>query len=125
MQKILKGSLISSDTICKRWKVVNQMRIELNNQISSEINKNKNIKKSSETASAKPLARVDSSTISSNAKQMSEASINTSALESRIAAAEETRAAKIHEVKQRIEEGYYNTPEFNDKLAEKMVSIFK
>ncbi len=122
---MFKGLCISSDTICKRWKVVTQMRIELNNQISSEINKNKSVKKSSETASAKPLTRVDSSTISSNAKQLSEASVNTSALETRIAASEDVRAAKINEVKQRIEEGYYNTPEFNDQLAERMVSLFK
>jgi len=69
-------------------------------------------------------ARSDSSVISKDAKRLSEASSDISIVKTRTAHEPDVRIEKVQEVREKIKSGYYNSSEFADKLAEKIIKDF-
>lgn len=69
-------------------------------------------------------ARVDRSEISSNAKRLSETQAQIETLATQVASQPEVRTEKIAEVQEKINSGFYNSPEFIDQLADKMAGEF-
>ena len=67
---------------------------------------------------------VDSSEISSKAQTLSETKSQVESIASQIAGSPDVRTDKIAEVQQKINSGYYNSPEFIDKLAGKLMQEF-
>lgn len=67
------------------------------------------------------VVKKDSATLSASAVK---ATTDTKGLAARIAIEPDVRAEKIAEVKSRIDNGYYNSKEFSDKLADKLIKDF-
>ncbi len=67
------------------------------------------------------VVKKDSATLSENATK---AAPDIKGLSARIAIEPDVRADKIAEVKNRIDTGYYNSKEFSDKLADKLIKDF-
>ena len=75
-------------------------------------------KKSEEVA--KPSRSSDSVTISTAARSASESD----KVKTRVQALPEVRENRVTEVKARVQSGFYNTPEFQDQLAERLMKEF-
>lgn len=104
------------------------MRINAVTQpITSELKKIESARKNdrdSRVSSNKPLLPADHSEISSDAQKLSKTKAQSEAIVSTIAAQPEIRLDKIEEVKHKIENGYYNSDDFIDKLADKLLKEF-
>jgi anti-sigma28 factor (negative regulator of flagellin synthesis) len=70
--------------------------------------------------SKRKLPASDSTELSQNAKRLSNTKSNLDIVAIQVNNSPEIRPEKIEEVKQKISDGFYNTPEFTDKLAEKL-----
>jgi flagellar biosynthesis anti-sigma factor FlgM len=68
------------------------------------------------------VAKGDQAAISQDAKFLSETQSAVETTKLHVANAPDVRVERVEEVKQRIKEGYYNTPEFADKLAGKLIA---
>jgi len=68
--------------------------------------------------------KVDSSDISSNARRLSETKSHVETLKTQLNAIPDIRSDKVAEVIERVKDGYYNSEEFNDKLAGKILKDF-
>ncbi len=100
------------------------MRIDpINSKIASEIKKVENAKKV-DKSKVKAASQPDSSTFSSNAQRLHETRANSDIVAAQIDGVPEIREERVEEVRKKIENGYYNSPEFVDKLAEKLLSTF-
>jgi len=66
----------------------------------------------------------DKPTISDDAKQMSKSQAPTETIAAQVRNQPDIRMDRVEEVKKRVEQGYYNTPEFIDKLSEKLIQDF-
>lgn len=66
--------------------------------------------------------RKDSVKISGKAQDLSAEGAEKAAVSARADALPETRSDKIAEVKEKIDSGYYNSPEFMDKLADRLIN---
>ena len=77
-----------------------------------------------EAAKSKTTISPDRTEFSSNAQRLSDTSAQVSIVAAQIANQPDIRQDKIAEAKQKIQDGYYNTPEFVDKLADKMAQDF-
>jgi len=62
--------------------------------------------------------------ISSNAQRLSDTEAAASTVKAQVVNTPDVRADKIAEVREKIENGFYNSPEFEDKLAEKLIKDF-
>ncbi|HSQ42455.1 MAG TPA: flagellar biosynthesis anti-sigma factor FlgM, partial [Fibrobacteraceae bacterium] len=82
-----------------------------------KVNGAKEEKKSSTTSSS---SSSDTVSISKEAKAASEAARVTANAE----AMPDVREDRVAEVKSKVESGYYNTPEFQDQLAERLLKEF-
>jgi negative regulator of flagellin synthesis FlgM len=78
----------------------------------------KDVEKTSKTA------RNDSSIISKDAKRLSETTSDISIVKARASHEPDVRIEKVQEVREKIKSGYYNSSEFADKLAEKIIKDF-
>jgi flagellar biosynthesis anti-sigma factor FlgM len=97
------------------------MRIgPLTQAIGAEIKKVENAKKADSSGKAKAVP-ADSSVISSKAQRLSETQANAEAIFSQIANSPDVRAERVEEVRNKIKNGYYDTPEFLDKLTDKLM----
>ena len=67
---------------------------------------------------------VDSSEISSKAQTLAETKSQVETIASQIAGQPDVRPEKIAEVQQKISNGFYDSPEFIDKLAGKLMQEF-
>jgi flagellar biosynthesis anti-sigma factor FlgM len=100
------------------------MRLEpVNSQIASEIKKVENAKKTSTTDKTKIPVKGDSHTFSSDATRLNDTKATHDIVNNQISNEPDVRAEKVEEVRSKIESGYYNTPEFIDKLAEKLLKF--
>jgi negative regulator of flagellin synthesis FlgM len=100
------------------------MRIlPLSQQITSELRKVENAKKTDKAAHAGP-AKTDKSDISANARRLSDTKANSDIISAQVTGQPEIREDKVAEVRKKIEDGYYNSPEFIDKLADKLIRDF-
>lgn len=100
----------------------------INNKIASEIKKVQHAKKNRAPSGLEKKSIVkkpDSSNFSSEAKTVDPSKRDASIVETKLINESDTRIEKISEVKKKIESGYYNSPEFMDKLADKLAHFFK
>jgi flagellar biosynthesis anti-sigma factor FlgM len=100
------------------------MRIsEMGQLFNPEIKKVDSAKK---TESAKPKAgsSADRTDLSSSGQRLSETNAQVNVIASQLSSQPDIRPEKVAEVKQKINDGYYNTPEFVDKLAGKLAQEF-
>jgi flagellar biosynthesis anti-sigma factor FlgM len=68
--------------------------------------------------SEKPV-KSDSVSLSKKAKELSSSS--TEAVASHVRALPDVRADKVQEAKEKIASGYFNSPDFEDKLADRLM----
>jgi flagellar biosynthesis anti-sigma factor FlgM len=101
------------------------MRIDpINSKIASEINKIEKAKKFDKIDKTKASHKPDTTNFSSGAQRLSETKANIDIVSAQLAAEPEIREDKVEEVRNKINQGYYNSPEFVDKLAEKLLTFF-
>lgn len=98
------------------------MRINAITQpLQAELRKVENSKKAEKAG--KPQV-TDRSEFSSGAQRLSETKAQFEAIAANLSAQPDIRSEKIAEVKAKMERGYYNSEEFIDKLAEKLLDEF-
>jgi flagellar biosynthesis anti-sigma factor FlgM len=68
-------------------------------------------------------AKSDSVSLSKKAKELS-SSHETEAIAHHVNALPDVRAEKVQSAKEKIASGYFNSPEFEDKLADKLMKEF-
>ena len=91
--------------------------------LSTELRKVENSKKAEkETKTRAP--GVDRSDISADAQRLSATKAQFNTIQASVSAQADVRTDKVAEVKQKIDSGYYNSDEFIDKLADKLLSEF-
>jgi anti-sigma28 factor (negative regulator of flagellin synthesis) len=88
--------------------------------LSSEIQKISNAKKPDGSPKVKASV-ADSSTISAKGQRLNQTQANTEIILNQIANEPDVRLDKIEEVRQKIKNGYYNSPEFMEKLTDRMM----
>jgi anti-sigma28 factor (negative regulator of flagellin synthesis) len=66
----------------------------------------------------------DRTELSSNGQQLAETKAQVGIIASQVDIQPEIRPEKVAEVKQKIVDGFYETPEFVDKLADKLAKEF-
>ncbi|HEX3018664.1 MAG TPA: flagellar biosynthesis anti-sigma factor FlgM [Chitinispirillaceae bacterium] len=99
------------------------MRINAVTQpFNAELRKIENSRKAEKESKNNKLS--DRSDISSSAQSLSETKSQHDAIAASITSLPEIRNDKISEVRSRIENGYYSSEEFLDKLAEKLLNEF-
>jgi flagellar biosynthesis anti-sigma factor FlgM len=97
------------------------MRIlPVSQQITAELRKVESAKKTSHTEKS-ASARVDRGEFSSNAQRLSETKSNSDIVSAQIVAQPDIREDKVAEVRQKIADGFYDSPEFLDKLTDKLI----
>lgn len=101
------------------------MRINaINQQLSTELRKVRSLRKTEKNNSQSKFSRPYSTDLSSNAQNLNKTEPQTKVIETTISAHPEIRLDKIAETKQKIEDGFYNSEEFIDKLADKLLHEF-
>jgi anti-sigma28 factor (negative regulator of flagellin synthesis) len=101
------------------------MRIDpLNSKIASEIHKVESAKKVDRDKAKAPVSRPDTSDFSSKAQRLSETRANADIVATQVSVEPEIREDKVAEVRKKIDSGFYNSSEFVDKLAEKLLTVF-
>ena len=100
------------------------MRINAITQpLAAELRKAENAARKAEKELKRP-APVDSSEFSESAQTLSNTKAQFATISASLSAQPDVRIDKVTEVKQKIESGYYNSPEFIDKLADKLLNDF-
>lgn len=69
------------------------------------------------------LAKSDSVSLSKKAQELSSAS-DTESVARHVRAMPDVRAEKVQEAKEKIASGYFNSPEFEEKLADRLMKEF-
>jgi negative regulator of flagellin synthesis FlgM len=92
-------------------------------QITSELKKVEHARKVDTSAKAKNV-RTDKSEFSSNAQRLSDTKANLDIAKARLDSEPDIREEKVAEVREKIESGFYDSPEFIDKLADKIIKDF-
>lgn len=101
------------------------MRLEsIANNVNNEIRKVESARRNDKVDKTKGASKSDSLSFSSNAQRLSETKANADIVASRIEIEPDIRADKVEEVRKKIESGFYNSEEFTDKLADKLISDF-
>jgi flagellar biosynthesis anti-sigma factor FlgM len=68
-------------------------------------------------------AKSDSVSLSKKAKELSSSS-STESIRQHVDAMPDVRADKVQEAKEKIASGYFNSPDFEDKLADRLMKEF-
>ena len=101
------------------------MRINAVTQsIQTELRKVDSAKKADKAPNGAKTRQVDRSEISAGAQQLSSTKASIDAIAASLANQDDIRPDKIQEVQEKIKNGYYNSPEFIDRLATKLLSEF-
>ena len=102
------------------------MRITtITESLNAELRKIEGARKIEKAAKgAKAPLPADRSEFSSNAQRLSETKAHFETISASVAAQPDVRPEKVAEVKHKIEQGYYNSEEFIDKLADKLLAEF-
>lgn len=101
------------------------MRLEpINNKITSEIRKTENARKHNKSKNVKAFSKPDTLSFSSDAQRLSNTKAQMEVLSAQVSNEPEIRTNKVNEVKEKIKNGYYNSPEFIDKLTDKLLTFF-
>ncbi len=99
------------------------MRIHsVNEAFSAELRKSDNVRKTTE----KPVKTrsIDRSEFSEGAQRLSNTKAEMATVSLHIQNQPDVRLEKVAEVKEKIQKGYYNSAEFADKLADKLMVDF-
>ena len=72
---------------------------------------------------AEKPGRTDSATFSKKAKELASSSASES-VSAHVKALPDVRAEKVQEAKEKIASGYFNSPDFEDKLADRLMKEF-
>jgi flagellar biosynthesis anti-sigma factor FlgM len=80
--------------------------------------------KKTDAAKSKTGTSPDRTDLSSSGQRLSETKAQVDIIATQLSTQPEIRPEKVAEAKQKISEGYYNTPEFVDKLADKLAQEF-
>ena len=100
------------------------MRINAVSQpYSTELRKIESAKKADKDSKTK-ATNADRSDFSSGAKRLNETKAQIETVEATLSVQPDIRADRISEVRQKIDDGYYNSDEFLDKLTNKMLKEF-
>ena len=91
--------------------------------ITAELRKIENAKKADKESRSRAPAS-DKSEISADARHLSATQGQFTTISASVAAQPDVRTDKVAEVKEKIQQGYYNSDEFIDKLADKLMSEF-
>lgn len=89
---------------------------------NAEWRKSDSVRKADKTPKAR--ATIDKSEISQGARRLSETKAQVETVSAQVGGQPEIRSDRIAEVKERIDRGYYNTEEFADQLADKLIKDF-
>ncbi len=101
------------------------MRIlPISQTIASEINKVEQSRKLEKTEKSGKVQKSDRSEFSSNAQRLSDTKASVEILAAHVEVQPEIREDKVAEVRRKIQDGFYNSPDFTDKLAEKLMNDF-
>jgi flagellar biosynthesis anti-sigma factor FlgM len=92
--------------------------------LNPEFKKVDNAKKT-EPAKPKAGSSPDRTDLSSSGQRLSETKAQVSIIAAQLTSHPEIRSEKVAEAKQKIIDGYYDTPEFVDKLADKLAQEFR
>jgi flagellar biosynthesis anti-sigma factor FlgM len=91
--------------------------------ITAELRKIESAKKA-DTNTKTRAQSADTSSISSSGQQLSATNGEAATIAASVAAQPDVRTEKVAEVKGKIQSGYYNSDEFVDKLADKLLNEF-
>ena len=80
--------------------------------------------KKTEAAKSKAGSSTDRTDLSSSGQRLSETKAQVDIIASQLGSQPEIRQDKVAEAKQKINDGYYDTPEFVDRLADKLAQEF-
>lgn len=102
------------------------MRLEsVNNTATAELRKIESTKRDNPVSKASAYSRrADSMNISADAKKLSETSASAGIISARLQAEPDIRSEKIDEVRKKMEEGFYRSPDFTNQLADKLIGNF-
>lgn len=102
------------------------MRLEsIQSVVSAEFKKVESSKKEASTNKAATYARKsDKTSLSSDARQFSETKASANVVAARLKAEPDVRTERINEVRQKLDDGYYNSSKFADELADKLIKDF-
>jgi flagellar biosynthesis anti-sigma factor FlgM len=102
------------------------MRINAITQpLSAELRKVESARKTEKDGKGvKTQHPVDRSEFSANAQRLSDTKAQFETIAASVAAQPDVRTDKVAEVKSKIEQGYYDSAEFIDKLADKLLNEF-
>lgn len=101
------------------------MRINaITQMIQSELKKIDNAKKGSVNSSESQKKSEDKTEISEVAKKLSSENTSIESITATVNSHPEIRIEKIEEIREKILSGYYDSPEFLDKLATKLLEEF-
>jgi anti-sigma28 factor (negative regulator of flagellin synthesis) len=105
------------------WRPI--MRINAITQpLSAELRKIEAARKVDKDARTAKASTPDRSEFSANAQRLSETKAQFETIATAITGQPDVRTEKIAEVKEKIESGYYNSEEFIDKLADRLLVEF-
>jgi anti-sigma28 factor (negative regulator of flagellin synthesis) len=90
--------------------------------ITTEVKKVEQARKTESTQKARALS-ADRSEFSAGARErLSETQANVDVVKAQISSQPDIRTDRVEEVRKKIESGYYNSPEFLDKLTNKVLT---
>ncbi len=92
--------------------------------LKNELRKVENAKKTDKSVKASKAGATDRSELSSKGKQLSETKGQMQVISATLNAHPEIRNEKIAEVKTKMQNGYYDSDKFIDRLADKLLEEF-
>ena len=101
------------------------MRINAITQpLNAELRKIESARRTEKEMKSAKSPAADHSEFSSHAQRLSETKAQFEAIATSVAAQPDIRPEKVAEVREKIEQGFYNSDEFIDKLADKLLAEF-
>ncbi|KMQ49719.1 hypothetical protein CHISP_3383 [Chitinispirillum alkaliphilum] len=101
------------------------MRISTVSQpLNAEMRKIDSARKNEKSSGANKTSGTDRSEFSAKGKRLNETKAQIENISASLSAVPEVREDKVAEVKSKIDSGFYNSEEFIDKLADKMLNDF-
>lgn len=88
------------------------------------VRKNAGVNRAQEAKPSAPPARAKDAYVPSQNSQKSASASEAKAVQAHVQAAPDIRQDRIKDVKSKIESGYYNSDEFKDKLADRLIKDF-
>lgn len=102
------------------------MRMEsISSIVAAEFRKVDNSKKEDNNSKSATYSRkADKASLSSDARKTSDTKGSEQVIAARVNSEPDIRTDRVDEVKRKVEQGYYNSSQFADKLADKLISDF-